>query len=169
MLKLVVRCLCKYQQHTGHYCICCKILQAQLRQLQVVYHQDGMMTSGWSQFPCTCTWHRALLIFLVFNSWFQKKFEYLISWSALPTKIFAWNIFVLNFSKSQFFTKWHMFFLQLPNHKLPYSWTETSLVKILHSGPTHGSVQFDRAGYTVRRSTQQTKPNAGKSTLKIAL
>ena len=55
-----------------------------------------------------------------------------------------------------------MFFLQLPNHKLSCSRTVTFLVKILHSGPAHGFVQFDRAGYTVRRSAQQAKLDAGK-------
>ena len=50
-----------------------------------------------------------------------------------------------------------MFFLQLPNHKLSCSRTLTFLVKILHSGPAHGFIQFDRAGYAVRRSAQQAK------------
>ena len=55
-----------------------------------------------------------------------------------------------------------MFFLQLPDHKLSCSQTITFLVKILHSGPAHELVQFDCAGYTVRRSAQQTKLDAGK-------
>ena len=55
-----------------------------------------------------------------------------------------------------------MFFLQLPDHKLSCSWTVTFLVKILHSGPAHGFIQFDRAGYTVRRSAQQAKLDAEK-------
>ena len=50
-----------------------------------------------------------------------------------------------------------MFFLQLPHHKLSCSRTVTFLVKILYSGPAHGFIQFNRAGYTVRRSTQQAK------------
>ena len=53
-------------------------------------------------------------------------------------------------------------FLQLPNHELSCSRTVTSLVKILQSGPTHVFVQFDHAGYTVRRSAQQAKLDAGK-------
>ena len=35
-------------------------------------------------------------------------------------------------------------------------------MKILHSGPTHEFVQFDCAGYTVKRSAQQAKLGAGK-------
>ena len=55
-----------------------------------------------------------------------------------------------------------MFFLQLPDHELSYSLTVTSLVKILHSGPACGFVQFDHAGYTVRSSAQQAKLDAGR-------
>ena len=46
--------------------------------------------------------------------------------------------------------------------QLSCSRTVTSLVKVLCSDPTtHGFVQFDHAGYTVR-STQQAKLDAGK-------
>ena len=57
-----------------------------------------------------------------------------------------------------------MFSLQLPDHKLFCSRTVTSLVKILYSGPTHGLVQFDCAGYMVRRSTQQANLTQEKHT-----
>ena len=40
--------------------------------------------------------------------------------------------------------------------------TVTFLVKILHSGPPHEFVQFDFAGYTVRRRAQQAELDAGK-------
>ena len=59
-----------------------------------------------------------------------------------------------------------MFFLQLPDHKHSCSRTVTFLVKILHSGPAHGLVQFDHAGYTVRRRAQKAKLDTGKSTPK---
>ena len=52
--------------------------------------------------------------------------------------------------------------LQLPDNKLSCSQTVTSLMKILHSSPTHGFIQFDRAGYTVRRSAQQAKLDTEK-------
>ena len=56
-----------------------------------------------------------------------------------------------------------MFFLQLPDHELSCSRTVTFLVKILLSGTAHGFVQFDRAGYMVRRSrAQRAKLDAGK-------
>ena len=54
-------------------------------------------------------------------------------------------------------------------YKLSCSRRVTSLVKILHSGPTRRLVQFDHAGYTVRRSAQQTKLDAGKSAPKTSL
>ena len=52
-----------------------------------------------------------------------------------------------------------MFFLQLPDHKLSCSRTVTFLVKVLHSGPEHGIIQFDRAGYTVRSEGAHSKQN----------
>ena len=62
-----------------------------------------------------------------------------------------------------------MFFLQLPDHKLSCSRTVTSLVKILRSGPAQGLIQFDRAGYTVRRSAQKAKLDEGKVHQKLLI
>ena len=46
MPKLVMRCPCRCQQHTGH-CFCCKILHASVIKVTVVHQQSDRINDGW--------------------------------------------------------------------------------------------------------------------------